>query len=42
MKRIKKIGSIIWGITYIMGSIFATITLLPLIVVIAIFNIIKQ
>lgn len=42
MKRIKKIGSIIWGIVYISGSIFATITILPLIMIIAIFNIIKQ
>lgn len=39
MKRIKKIGSILWGITYVMGTTVATLMILPLIIIIAIFNV---
>ena len=42
MERIKRIGSILWGIIYITGGLVATIIILPLILMISIFNIIKQ
>ena len=42
MRRIKRISAILWGIIYITGSVVATFLVLPLIMVIAIFNITKQ
>tara|TARA_R110002110_G_scaffold237433_2_gene453315 strand:- start:179 stop:307 length:129 start_codon:yes stop_codon:yes gene_type:complete len=42
MKRIKKIGKIVWGVVYICGGIVATILILPIIGVISLINIIKN
>jgi hypothetical protein len=39
MKRIKKIGSIFWGITYVIGTTIATFLILPLVIIITIFNV---
>jgi len=39
MKRIKKIGSILWGITYVLGTTVATFLILPIIIIIALFNV---
>jgi len=42
VKKIKKIGAILWGIIYVTGGLFATILILPLIFIIASFNAIKK
>ncbi len=42
MKRIKKIGKIVWGVIYICGGITTTILILPIIGIISVVNIIKN
>ena len=42
MKRVKRIGDIIWGITYIIGALIGTILLMPFVVGIALINLIKK
>lgn len=42
MKRVKRIGDIIWGITYIIGGLIGTILLMPFIIGIALMNLIKK
>ena len=42
MKKIKKIGAIIWGIVYVSGGLVGTILVMPLIMSIALFNLIKK
>ena len=42
MEKIKKIGAVLWGIIYVTGGLFATILILPLIFITALFNAIKK
>jgi len=42
MKKVKRMGNIIWGITYIIGGLVGTILLMPFIIGIALMNLIKK
>jgi hypothetical protein len=42
MKKVKRVGDIIWGIIYIIGGLIATILLIPFIIGIALMNLIKK
>jgi len=42
MKKVKLIGDIIWGIVYITGGLIGTILIMPLIVGIALMNLINK
>ena len=42
MKKIKRLGKIIWGITYITGGLVSTILIMPLIIVISLLNALKN
>jgi hypothetical protein len=42
MKRVKRIGDIIWGIIYVTGGLVGTLLVIPLIIGVALFNLIKK
>ena len=42
MKKVKKIGGIIWGIIYVTGGLVGTLLVMPLLIGIALFNLIKK
>jgi|ETNvirenome_6_85_1030632.scaffolds.fasta_scaffold396779_1 hypothetical protein len=42
MEKIKKLGKIIWGITYITGGLLSTILIMPLVIGISLFNAMKK
>jgi hypothetical protein len=42
MKKVKRMGNIIWGITYIIGGLVGTILLMPFIIGIVLMNLIKK
>ena len=42
MKKVKKIGGIIWGIIYVTGGLVGTLLVMPLLIGIALLNLIKK